>query len=44
MEKKIALLLMILSIYGCGLEDRKKELDERESKIAERERLVWKWR
>ena len=40
MKKNFALLLMILSIYGCGLEDRKKELDERESRIAERERMV----
>ncbi|MGN7786173.1 hypothetical protein ACTJIJ_16700 [Niabella sp. 22666] len=40
MKKKFALLLIILSIYGCGLENRKKELDERESSIAARERLV----
>jgi len=40
MKKKIALLIIVLSIYGCGLEDRKKELDERESRIAVRERLV----
>lgn len=40
MKKIFALLLMILCITGCGLEDRKKELDERELRIAERERLV----
>lgn len=40
MKKNIALLFLILSISGCGLDERKKELDKRESGITERERMV----
>lgn len=40
MKKNIALLFLILSISGCGLGERKKELDKRESGITERERMV----